>query len=329
MDRYEKATRDLANAGVTVHRIATYRELAEYRDDWASGKLGALPLYICSRPQLGKSRHFSGITDAVHLKIHATAWGIYHRLWHHQNRQVILDDLDSLLQDIAANALLKALMDDSPRRRLTWTTDNAKISRGEVPASYEFEGRVAVLSNGWPRDPAVLARAFSLWFAPSVVEVHAYAHTWLPEDALPIWTYVGERLEFVPAPDLNRWYVQPSRLAKIGRDWRRYLDGMLNAPEIRCLVDLERKKGHTRRQKAVLWARQTGESARTYYRKLSAYRASHPVLEDSRKTPDRKVCQHGSEELCQRRLEDATGAGGSQAQPPAVMLPGQEAAAGD
>lgn len=310
MDRYEKATMDLAGAGVTVHRISTYRELGEYRDDWATGRLGALPLYVCSRPQLGKSRHFAQVPGALHLRIHASAWGIYHRLWRHQKEQVVLDDLDSLLQDIAANALLKALMEDSPCRQLTWTTDNAKINRGEVPPAFDFEGRIAVLSNSWPRDPAVLSRAFAIWFAPDVEEVHDYAKTWLPKDGSQIWNYVGERLQYVPAPDLNRWYVQPCRLASIGRDWRRYLDGMLDAPEIRCLVELENRAGLTRRQKAAQWAKQTGESARTYYRKLTAYRASHPERDDKQAARDWNTCQH-----------DSIVSTGMQARPAAVMLP--------
>lgn len=316
MDRYEKATKELADAGVTVHRIASYRELAEYRNDWASGRLGSLPLYICSRPQLGKSKHFCTIPDAKYLKIHATAWGLYHSLWHNQHKQVILDDLDSLLQDTSANALLKALMDDAPKRLMTWISDNAKISRGEIPPEYEFQGRVAVLSNGWPRDPAVLSRAFSIWFAPDVEEVHGYAKTWLPKEGAPIWEYVGARLAYIPAPDLNRWYVQPCRLASIGRDWRRYLDGMLDAPEIRCLVELEQRNGLTRRQKAAHWARKTGESARTYYRKLSAYRASHPAQAQEQNARDQQVCQHGS-------------ALGDVAPPPAVMLPELMATKGD
>lgn len=293
MDRYENAIKELSDAGVTVHRITTYRELAEYRDDWAKGKLGALPLYICSRPQLGKSKHFSTVGNAVHLKIHASAWGIYHRLWHHQSDQVILDDLDSLLQDLSANALLKALMEDSPTRLLTWTTDNAKIAKGEVPSEYEFSGRIAVLSNGWPRDPAVLSRAFSLWFSPSVAEVHAYAQTWLPADAMPIWEYVGERLDYVPAPDLNRWYVQPAKLASIGRDWRCYLDGMLGAPDIRSLVEVEALQ-ITRDQKAAVWARMTGESARTYYRRLATYRTAHPANASGASDMVPETCQRDS-----------------------------------
>ncbi len=316
MDRYEKATLDLADAGVTVHKVTTYRELGEYRDDWASGRLGALPLYICSRPQLGKSKHFAGVGDALHLRIHASAWGIYHRLWHHQKEQVVLDDLDSLLQDVAANALLKALMEDAPKRLLTWTTDNAKITNGEVPASYDFCGRIAVLSNGWPRDPAVLSRAFALWFAPDVAEAHAYVRAWLPDDALPIWRYVGEHLAYVPAPDLNRWYVQPARLACIGRDWRRYLDGMLDAPEIQCLVELEQINGLTRREKAAHWAQKTGESARTYFRKLSAYRASHPHRDGMQAVRALEERQHGS-------------ACGDVAPPPAAMLPELMATKGD
>lgn len=293
MDRYEKATRDMVDAGVTVHRISTYRELGEYRDDWAAGRLGALPLYICSRPQLGKSKHFADVGDALHLKIHASAWGIYHTLWHHQNEQVILDDLDALLHDVSANALLKALMEDSPARRLTWTTDNSKISKGEIPSSYEFTGRVAVLSNGWPRDPAVLSRAFSLRFTPSVAEAHAYARTWLPQEALPIWEYVGDRLDYVPAPDLNRWYLQPSTLASIGRDWRTYLDALLDAPDIRYLVELEGQP-LARDERAALWAKWTGGSARTYYRRLAAYRHSHPLKAAEIERPNAGGCQIGS-----------------------------------
>lgn len=295
MDRYENAINDLTNAGVTVHKITTYCELAEYRDDWAAGRLGSLPLYICSRPQLGKSRHFSIVANAVHLKIHASAWGIYHRLWHHQSDQVILDDLDSLLQDVSANALLKALMEDSPKRPLTWTTDNAKISKGEVPASYEFRGRIAVLSNAWPRDPAVLSRAFSLWFSPSVAEVHDYVRTWIPDDAIPIWEYVGSRLDYVPAPDLNRWYVQPAKLASIGRDWLGYLDGMLGAPDIRYLVEIEALR-ISREEKAALWAKTTGESARTYYRRLAAYRAAHPIIGPDLSGQNPVACQCGSKD---------------------------------
>jgi hypothetical protein len=79
----------------------------------------------------------------------ASAIGLYKLLYNYADATnvLVLDDCDTVLYDETSLNLLKAALDSSKKRRLSWNTDSALLRREGIPDSFEFKGSVIFITN--------------------------------------------------------------------------------------------------------------------------------------------------------------------------------------
>ena len=83
------------------------------------------------------------------IKGASSAIGLYKVLYEFadKNNVLVLDDCDTVLYDETSLNLLKAALDSSKKRRLSWNTDSALLRREGIPDSFEFKGSVIFITN--------------------------------------------------------------------------------------------------------------------------------------------------------------------------------------
>lgn len=78
-----------------------------------------------------------------------SAIGLYKKLYEFSDRKCILvfDDCDSILLDDIALNILKAALDTSKKRTISWNTDSRSLIAEGVPNSFEFKGGAIFITN--------------------------------------------------------------------------------------------------------------------------------------------------------------------------------------
>lgn len=79
----------------------------------------------------------------------ASAIGLYKLLYNYADKGnvLVLDDCDTVLYDETSLNLLKAALDSSAKRTLSWNTDSALLRREGIPDKFEFKGSVIFITN--------------------------------------------------------------------------------------------------------------------------------------------------------------------------------------
>ena len=79
----------------------------------------------------------------------ASAIGLYKLLYTYSDKSnvLVLDDCDTVLYDETSLNLLKAALDSSKKRKLSWNTDSNLLRREGIPDSFEFNGSVIFITN--------------------------------------------------------------------------------------------------------------------------------------------------------------------------------------
>jgi hypothetical protein len=122
-------------------------------------------MIVSGAPGVGKSfgveqvlsRHdlFPAVADNAKLKKYEivkgamSAIGLYKKLYEFSDKKCILvfDDCDSILLDDIALNILKAALDTSERRVISWNTDSRSLQAEGVPNSFEFKGGAIFITN--------------------------------------------------------------------------------------------------------------------------------------------------------------------------------------
>jgi hypothetical protein len=87
----------------------------------------------------------TGKGDYFIIKGYSTARGLYDALFYNKDKIIMLDDTDKVLKDDTAINILKAALESSDQRMISW---NARMRDDDpVPASFEFKGGVIFVSN--------------------------------------------------------------------------------------------------------------------------------------------------------------------------------------
>jgi len=83
------------------------------------------------------------------IKGASSAIGLYKVLYSNadKNNVLVLDDCDTVLYDETSLNLLKAALDSSKKRRISWNTDSALLRREGIPDQFEFKGSVIFITN--------------------------------------------------------------------------------------------------------------------------------------------------------------------------------------
>ena len=79
----------------------------------------------------------------------ASPIGLYKLLYEYAGAGsvLVLDDCDSVLYDETSLNLLKAALDSSPRRFLSWRSESSVLRREGIPDKFEFKGSVIFITN--------------------------------------------------------------------------------------------------------------------------------------------------------------------------------------
>lgn len=80
-------------------------------------------------------------------KGHITASALFELLYRnrYENCTLVLDDIDSIFHDEKALNILKAALDTSEKRRITWASMGGR--RDGVPSVFEYKGNIIFISN--------------------------------------------------------------------------------------------------------------------------------------------------------------------------------------
>jgi hypothetical protein len=79
----------------------------------------------------------------------SSAIGLYKTLYEYADAGsvLVLDDCDTVLYDETSLNLLKAALDSSKKRKLSWLADSALLRREGIPDTFEFRGSVIFITN--------------------------------------------------------------------------------------------------------------------------------------------------------------------------------------
>lgn len=87
--------------------------------------------------------------DYIVVKGAASALGLYKVLYEFRNegQTVIFDDCDGILYDELSLNILKAALDSSKVRTISWRTESRVLAEEDIPNIFDFEGSVIFLTN--------------------------------------------------------------------------------------------------------------------------------------------------------------------------------------
>jgi hypothetical protein len=145
--------------------IERIRERFDILDQMAEGTTtGAVRAMIVSGPPgVGKSYGVEKVLEQASLfdkmaqrknrfevvKGAMSALGLYAKLYKFsdEGNVLVFDDCDSILLDDLSLNILKAALDSSKKRYISWNTDSNMLNREGIPDRFEFKGSVIFITN--------------------------------------------------------------------------------------------------------------------------------------------------------------------------------------
>ena len=145
--------------------IERIRERFDILDQMAEGTTtGAVRAMIVSGPPgVGKSYGVEKVLEQASLfdkmanrknrfevvKGAMSALGLYAKLYKFSDagNVLVFDDCDSILLDDLSLNILKAALDSSKKRYISWNTDSNMLGREGIPDRFEFKGSVIFITN--------------------------------------------------------------------------------------------------------------------------------------------------------------------------------------
>jgi hypothetical protein len=115
-------------------------------------------LVVSGAPGCGKSHTILSLLeqakdrgDITFHKVSGTvsAINLYKLLWRNsgQNQIVVLDDTDSIYDDEDALNLLKAALDTSERRMISWLSESNVLKAEDIETEFEYKGSMIFITN--------------------------------------------------------------------------------------------------------------------------------------------------------------------------------------
>ena len=205
---YDSEIEMLRRKGCRLEVVRTYKRYMEVHSDFANGHKGFKTpfLMVIGYPGVGKSFNFKSIEDCKYLTNAASAIGLYRSMFLNRNKQaMILDDIDGLLFDDAAIALLKDAGNTDPVKKICWTKQNQALRKEGIPLVFKSSLRLCLLANECPKPSntkrgkniaALIDRVTDfIFFLPIAEEVHQYVKPWIPKEHLDVWDEMGKYLK--------------------------------------------------------------------------------------------------------------------------------------
>ena len=215
--------------GCRVDVVKPYAELLRIRDNFATGKYPFL--IVISTDGLGKSIFFQNVDRIAYTKCSGSAVGIYQWVFEHKELPCMcFDDMRNLFSTAQGRDLIKSLGNDSLHKIVAWQKQNKELQAAGIPREYSITSSICFLLNDLPAHnsldmDAIYGRAKTVFFVPSVYEVHQYASVWWPRKHpahADITDFIGQNLRRITRPSI-RWYTDAIREKNAGEDWRHWL----------------------------------------------------------------------------------------------------------
>jgi hypothetical protein len=127
-------------------------------------------LIVTGEGGLGKTHQIKEVIDVtglqgceyIFIKGYSTARGLYNTLYDNNDKLIIFDDCDSVLEDKVAVNILKSALDSYDNRTISWM---AKMNKNDkYPQQFDFIGRIIFISNKSKDsiDGAILSRSLTV-----------------------------------------------------------------------------------------------------------------------------------------------------------------------
>ncbi len=228
----------------------TYTQYADLTEALQHFLHGVYPLLIVeSTPGLGKTELvkdlFHTIPRHCWLSGRVTPVLFYTMLYQYQDCPLVLDDVQSLLDDKQCVELLKAVCSTSDQdSHVSWLTKTT-LPEG-VPHQFATSSHVLVLTNRWNSTNihygALADRGLHVHFQPAKAEIHRYAHSLVDPE---IWQWFNQYLPLLRDVSL-RPYVLAQKMQGLGLYWQHVLPRTLGLSEgEQCYIALELASPHS------------------------------------------------------------------------------------
>ncbi len=207
--------------------LSRFSDLSAWAEAFAVGEFSSV---LCiGRRGLSKTTTFTNALESelgpsesqpgdpwLYVSARLSPFEMYRQAFLFRDRPLLIDDVDALLKDRQAVALLKSLMQDELPRRVSWYTDSFGADE-DIPHTFTTSSPVCILANDIgavnANLEAVLDRAKVLEFNPTVDEVLTQCATWFDDEV--VLQFVRDWQSFIGAGLLTM------RQLKHARDFRR------------------------------------------------------------------------------------------------------------
>jgi hypothetical protein len=262
--------------------IPSLRSLDTFIDLLLSGSKTTHGAIIYGCAGIGKSHRVQAALAArgrgfVLFNSYSTPLSLYEILWLHRKETVVLDDVNTLLKDPKAVAILKAALYSvagAGARMITYSTTSKVLEERGIPARFIFEGRIILILNEIPRTiretfQALLSRVYSCEVRPTLDEKKALVRRVLSDAPDGFMDFLCSRAEF---SNEHRFNVRTAlQCAEIWRALPReraeeMIDEVLDTePRFRQFALLERHQELPVARRVEIFTAATGYGRATYF----------------------------------------------------------------
>jgi hypothetical protein len=156
---------------------------------------------------------------------------LYRELYRFRYYPLVMDDIDPLFDGNIKTALLKAVCDTKPVKRIEWGSTHRAFDEG-LPNKFESISRVMIIANDLKRLTkdlgAILDRGMVIRFQPGAMNLHVEvaAGGWFDDNK--VFREIGKYLYLMVHPSF-RLYINTRANRRAGLDWRTLLQRQLES----------------------------------------------------------------------------------------------------
>ncbi len=263
------------------YTVTTFDELKKYAKAFMK-KDGLRLLFVVGDPGGSKSWTIKNMVEDEHVYIKTgrlTAFQLFKLLYRHNDKAIILDDVeDALKRDDTRKLLMQTCETDDDARKVGWlgTESLLTVKKGlktvKIPQEFETSSRVCLICNNWDilsgKFGPLLDRGIVVFFDPSNTEIHRYVSTWFQDKQ--ILQFIGDNLNDIPLHSI-RYYVNALEMKKHGLDWQAALKESWTAqrqpksPEEILKEVLANKELKTEKERIAAFQALSGRKRRTFF----------------------------------------------------------------
>ena len=151
---------------------------------------------------------------------------LYMGLYRYRYYPVVMDDIDALFESRTKTALLKAVCDTQPVKRIEWGFTHRAFAEGGLPNAFDSISRVMIIANDLKKLAknlgAILDRGMVIRFQPGALNLHieVAGGGWFDDD--DVFREIGRYLYLMVHPSF-RFYINTRANKRAGLDWKSLL----------------------------------------------------------------------------------------------------------